>query len=56
MRQLQIDERQIGLLGSREQPRFFELVTEVRERLRAGGADTAEPTPEEELIVAEENL
>jgi NitT/TauT family transport system ATP-binding protein len=43
---------------TREEPRFFELVTEVRERLRAGGADAAaEPAaPEEGLIAAEEGL
>jgi NitT/TauT family transport system ATP-binding protein len=42
---------------TREQPRFFELVTEVRERLRAGGADVgAETAEEEELIAAEEGL
>jgi NitT/TauT family transport system ATP-binding protein len=28
---------------TREDPRFFELVTQVRELLRAGGADTAVP-------------
>jgi NitT/TauT family transport system ATP-binding protein len=28
---------------TREEPRFFELVTEVRELLRAGGAEVVEP-------------
>jgi NitT/TauT family transport system ATP-binding protein len=41
---------------TREEPRFFELVTEVRERLRAGGADTAAEVGEEGLIAAEEGL
>jgi NitT/TauT family transport system ATP-binding protein len=37
---------------TREEPRFFELVTEVRERLAAGGADLVGDEPE----VAEEAL
>ncbi|MBA2616022.1 MAG: ABC transporter ATP-binding protein [Actinobacteria bacterium] len=41
---------------TRGEPRFFELVTEVRERLRAGGLDTAGEGGEEELIAAEEGL
>jgi NitT/TauT family transport system ATP-binding protein len=42
---------------TREDPRFFELVTDVRERLRAGGADRAgEEEKEAELIAAEEQL
>ncbi|MGH2995481.1 MAG: ABC transporter ATP-binding protein [Gaiellaceae bacterium] len=54
---VEIDLPQPRTMETREQPRFFELVTEVRERLRAGGADTAEPeTTEEELIVAEEGM
>jgi NitT/TauT family transport system ATP-binding protein len=40
---------------TREQPRFFELVTQVRDKLRAAGADSAD-IPEEELIAAEEGL
>jgi NitT/TauT family transport system ATP-binding protein len=32
---------------TREEPRFFELVTEVRELLRAGGADLTAVAPEE---------
>jgi hypothetical protein len=34
-------------VDTREHPRFFELVTEVRELLRRGGAETAEPEAEE---------
>ena len=48
--------------ATREEPRFFELVTAVRDRLRAGGveettteAETTEVS-EEELYVAEENV
>jgi NitT/TauT family transport system ATP-binding protein len=41
---------------TREAPRFFELVTEVRELLRAGGEPTAAPAEEDELIAAEEGL
>jgi NitT/TauT family transport system ATP-binding protein len=40
----------------REQPRFFELVTAVRDRLRSGTADEADETYEQELIAAEEGL
>jgi NitT/TauT family transport system ATP-binding protein len=32
---------------TREQPRYFELVTEVREALRRGGADQVEPVVDE---------
>ena len=39
---------------TREEPRFFELVTQVREQLRAGGADTAVEEAEDDLIAAEE--
>jgi len=39
-----------------EQPRFFELVTEVRDRLRAGGVELGAEESEAELIVAEEQL
>ncbi len=43
---------------TREQPRFFELVTAVRDRLRAGedSAASAEEPSEEDLYVAEERL
>jgi NitT/TauT family transport system ATP-binding protein len=40
---------------TREEPRFFELVTEVRDRLREGGLDQETTAPGEgELLVAEE--
>jgi NitT/TauT family transport system ATP-binding protein len=40
---------------TREEPRFFELVTEVRDRLREGGLDEETTAPGEgELLVAEE--
>ena len=45
--------------ATREEPRFFELVTAVRDRLRAGGVeevDEAVEVSEEELYVAEERL
>jgi len=43
---------------TREQPRFFELVTAVRDRLRAGedSAASAEEPSEEDIYVAEERL
>jgi NitT/TauT family transport system ATP-binding protein len=41
---------------TREQPRFFELVTQVRDLLRSAGADSADAVVEEELIAAEEGL
>ena len=34
-------------VDTREQPRYFELVTEVREALRRGGADHVEPGMDE---------
>jgi NitT/TauT family transport system ATP-binding protein len=52
---LEIDLPQPRNADTREQPRFFELVTQVRDTLRAGGADSA-GLPEEELIAAEEGL
>jgi NitT/TauT family transport system ATP-binding protein len=40
---------------TREQPRFFELVTAVRDRLREGGLDEASTAPDEgEMLVGEE--
>ena len=46
--------------ATREDPRFFELVTAVRDRLRAGGVEEADAetteVSEEELYVAEENV
>ena len=52
---LEIDLPQPRNADTREQPRFFELVTQVRDTLRAGGADSAD-VDEEELIGAEEGL
>ena len=49
---VEIDLPQPRTADTREQPRFFELVAEVRHKLR--GSD--ELVSEEELIVAEENL
>jgi NitT/TauT family transport system ATP-binding protein len=41
--------------GTREEPRFFELVTTVRDRLREGGLDEDSTAPDEgELLVSEE--
>ena len=51
-----IDLPQPRTAATREHPRFFELVTEVRELLRQGGPESPEPATEEELIVAEEGL
>jgi NitT/TauT family transport system ATP-binding protein len=40
---------------TREEPRFFELVTEVRDRLREGGLDEESTAPGEgEVVVGEE--
>ncbi|MGH3113430.1 MAG: ABC transporter ATP-binding protein, partial [Gaiellaceae bacterium] len=52
---VEIDLRQPRTVETREEPRFFELVTEGRDLLRAGG-EASEEAPEEELIVAEEKL
>jgi NitT/TauT family transport system ATP-binding protein len=41
---------------TREQPRFFELVTAVRDKLRSGTADEVDAVIEQELIAAEEGL
>ena len=52
-----IDLPQPRTVDTREEPHFFELVTEVRELLRGGGtAPAADTTTEEELIAAEEGL
>jgi NitT/TauT family transport system ATP-binding protein len=41
---------------TREEPRFFELVTAVRDRLREGGLDEDRTAPDEdELVVSEES-
>ena len=51
-----IDLRQPRTAETREEPRFFELVTNVRDKLRSGTADEADATLEQELIAAEEGL
>jgi NitT/TauT family transport system ATP-binding protein len=53
---VEIDLPQPRNTDTREQPRFFELVTQVRDLLRAAGADSADAVVEEELIAAEEGL
>jgi NitT/TauT family transport system ATP-binding protein len=53
---VEVDLPQPRNVDTREQPRFFELVTEVRELLRKGGAPLDVTAPDEELIVAEEGL
>jgi NitT/TauT family transport system ATP-binding protein len=53
---VEIDLQQPRTAETREHPRFFELVTEVRDRLRAGGGDVVTEEREEELIAAEEGL
>jgi NitT/TauT family transport system ATP-binding protein len=54
---VEIDLPQPRTVDTREEPHFFELVTEVRELLRGGGVPaTADTTTEEELIAAEEGL
>jgi NitT/TauT family transport system ATP-binding protein len=52
-----IDLPQPRTIETREEARFAELVRDVRRLLRQGGGfDAAEPTDEEEFIVAEEGL
>jgi NitT/TauT family transport system ATP-binding protein len=51
-----IDLPQPRTADTREDARFFELVTEVRERLRSSGADAAAEGSEDDLIAAEEAL
>jgi NitT/TauT family transport system ATP-binding protein len=52
-----IDLPQPRSVATREEPRYFELVTAVRDRLRAGGVEESETElSEEELYVAEERL
>jgi NitT/TauT family transport system ATP-binding protein len=41
-----IDLTQPRRFETREDPRFFELVTQVREALHTSGADAVEPEPE----------
>jgi NitT/TauT family transport system ATP-binding protein len=52
---VEIDLAQPRNADTREEPRFFELVTEVRDRLREGGLDEDRTAPGEgELVVTEE--
>ncbi len=51
-----IDLPQPRTAETREQPRFFELVTQVRELLRGIESVEEEGALEQELLVAEENL
>ena len=52
-----VDLRQPRNIETREEPRFAELIREVRQLLRKGGGfDAAEGSGEEDLIVAEEGL
>jgi NitT/TauT family transport system ATP-binding protein len=52
---VEIDLAQPRNADTREEPRFFELVTEVRDRLREGGLDEDSTGPDEgELLVGEE--
>jgi NitT/TauT family transport system ATP-binding protein len=53
---IEIDLSQPRTSDTRELPRFFELVTAVRDKLRSGTADEADETYEQELIAAEEGL
>jgi NitT/TauT family transport system ATP-binding protein len=53
---IEIDLPQPRTTEAREHPRFFELVTAVRDKLRAGSADEADQALEQELIAAEEGL
>ena len=49
-----IDLPQPRTADTREEPRFFELVTEVRDRLREGGLEEGTAPAEGELVVTEE--
>jgi NitT/TauT family transport system ATP-binding protein len=51
-----VDLPQPRTVQTREEPRFFELVTEVRELLRGLESSEAEGALEEELLTAEEGL
>jgi NitT/TauT family transport system ATP-binding protein len=51
-----VDLPQPRTADTREEPRFFELVTAVRDKLRSGTADEADAVLEQELIAAEEGL
>jgi NitT/TauT family transport system ATP-binding protein len=53
---VEVDLPQPRNADTREEPRFFELVTEVRDRLREGGLDEDRTAPGEgELVSAEES-
>jgi NitT/TauT family transport system ATP-binding protein len=54
--EIAIDLPQPRTNDTREHPRFFELVTAVRDNLRAGTADEVDAVVEQELIAAEEGL
>jgi NitT/TauT family transport system ATP-binding protein len=51
---VEIDLSQPRTMDTREEPRFFDLVTEVRERLRKGGAADPEAPAEQEFLLVEE--
>nr|MBA2361201.1 ABC transporter ATP-binding protein [Actinomycetota bacterium] len=51
-----IDLPQPRNVETREQPRFAELIRDVRRLLREGGGFDAEPAGEDALIAAEEGL
>jgi NitT/TauT family transport system ATP-binding protein len=51
---VEVDLTQPRTVDTREDPRFFRLVTEIRERLRRGGAEQSQILPEEELLLVEE--
>jgi NitT/TauT family transport system ATP-binding protein len=53
---IEIDLPQPRTADTREEPRFFELVTAVRDKLRAGTSDEVDQVVEQELIAAEEGL
>jgi NitT/TauT family transport system ATP-binding protein len=53
---VEVDLPQPRTADTREQPRFFELVTAVRDKLRAGTSDEVDAVVEQELIAAEEGL
>jgi NitT/TauT family transport system ATP-binding protein len=53
---VEVDLPQPRTTETREQPRFFELVTAVRDKLRAGTSDEVDAVVEQELIAAEEGL
>jgi NitT/TauT family transport system ATP-binding protein len=53
---IEIDLPQPRTADTREEPRFFELVTVVRDKLRAGTSDEVDQVVEQELIAAEEGL